>query len=69
MLLAGRFWGHLSPAALAGTVAGAATQPAVLAHANDATEGDPRANLGYAVVYPVAMIAKVILAPLIGSWG
>ena len=69
VLVAGRFWGHLSPAALAGTVAGAATQPAVLAHANDATEGDPRANLGYAVVYPVAMIAKVILAPLIGTWG
>ncbi len=45
------------------------TQPAVLAHANEATGGDPRVNLGYALVYPAAMIVKVVLAPFIGTWG
>ena len=69
VLLLGRRWAHLSPATLAGVVAGTGTQPAVLAHANEATDGDPRANLGYALVYPVAMILKVITAPLIGTWG
>ena len=54
-------------AALAGVVAGAQTQPAVLAYSNDITGADPRVNLGYALVYPVAMIVKVILAPLLGG--
>lgn len=47
-------------------VAGTQTQPAVLAYSNDVT-ADPRVNLGYALVYPVAMIAKVVLAPLLGG--
>ena len=54
-------------AALAGVVSGTQTQPAVLAYSNDITGADPRVNLGYALVYPVAMITKVILAPLIGG--
>ena len=54
-------------AALAGVVAGTQTQPAVLAYANDVTGADPRVNLSYALVYPVAMIAKVILAPVLGG--
>jgi len=54
-------------AALAGVLAGTQTQPAVLAYANDITGADPRVNLDYALVYPVAMITKVILAPLIGG--
>ena len=54
-------------ATLAGVVAGTQTQPAVLAYANDVTAADPRVNLGYALVYPVAMIVKVVLAPLIGG--
>jgi len=53
---------------LAGVVAGTQTQPAVLAYANDSTGADPRVNLGYALVYPVAMITKVILAPILGGW-
>jgi putative transport protein len=52
---------------LAGQVAGAGTQPAVLAYADEKAEGDPRVNLGYALVYPVAMIVKVVLAPLLGG--
>ena len=30
--------------------------------------GDARVNLGYALVYPVAMIVKVVVAPLIGRF-
>ncbi|MCA0330696.1 MAG: hypothetical protein LCI03_12445 [Actinobacteria bacterium] len=59
---------HASGPTLAGVVAGTQTQPAVLAYANDVTGADPRVNLGYALVYPVAMIVKVILAPIIGGW-
>ena len=39
---------------LSGLLAGAQTQPAVLAFANDRTGMDPRVALGYAMVYPVA---------------
>ena len=52
---------------LAGVIAGTQTQPAVLAYSNDMTRADPRVNLGYALVYPVAMIVKVVLAPIIGG--
>ncbi len=53
---------------LSGVIAGFQTQPAVLTFANDRNNGDPRVNLGYALAYPVAMIVKVIIAPLIGRW-
>lgn len=53
---------------LAGVLAGSQTQPAVLAYANESTHEDPRVNLGYALVYPAAMIVKVIVAPLLGRF-
>ncbi|MBI1351468.1 MAG: transporter [Actinomycetales bacterium] len=53
---------------LAGMLAGLQTQPAVLAYANESTKDDPRVNLGYALVYPAAMIVKVIVAPLLGRF-
>ena len=49
-------------------LAGTQTQPAVLAYANDVTKDDSRVNLGYALVYPAAMIVKVIAAPFIGRF-
>ncbi len=52
---------------LAGVIAGAQTQPAVLAFANDRTGFDPRVGLGYALVYPAAMIAKILLAQVIAG--
>lgn len=52
---------------LSGILAGAQTQPAVLAFANGKTNGDPRVALGYAMVYPVAMIVKILLAQILGS--
>ena len=54
---------------LSGLLGGAQTQPAVLAFANDRTNFDPRVALGYAMVYPVAMIAKIIIAQVLGSLG
>ncbi|WP_322512391.1 hypothetical protein, partial [Chloroflexus sp.] len=40
------------------------TQPAVLAFANEQT-GNEAPNIGYAMVYPTATIAKIILAQLL----
>jgi putative transport protein len=66
LLVAPRLAGVAGPR-LAGQLAALDTQPAVLAYANERSSGDPRVNLGYALVYPVAMIVKVILAPIIGT--
>lgn len=52
----------LEPAALAGVIAGIQTQPAVLAFACEREEDDREVNLGYASVYPLAVIAKIIVA-------
>jgi putative transport protein len=51
-------------ASLTGMLAGLQTQPAVLAFALERNRGD-QANLGYAAVYPVAMISKIVIAQLI----
>mgnify|MGYP002735255818 FL=1 len=51
---------------LAGALGGAQTQPAVLAFANGRTHDDPRVALGYALVYPVAMVAKILIATILG---
>lgn len=52
---------------LSGLLAGAQTQPAVLAFANTRTGDDPRVALGYALVYPVAMIGKILIAQILGG--
>ena len=53
---------------LMGMIAGIQTQPACLAFATTTARNDAP-NVGYASVYPVAMIAKIILAQLLLSWG
>lgn len=53
---------------MGGLLAGAQTQPAVLAYANETSNEDARVNLGYAPVYPAAMILKVIVAPRLGRF-
>ena len=68
-LFAGPAFAGATGPRLAGQMAAMQTQPAVLAYVNDRTNADPRVNLGYAVVYPVAMIVKVILAPILGTVG
>ena len=52
---------------LSGLLGGAQTQPAVLAFANARTESDSRVALGYALVYPAAMIAKILLGQVLGA--
>jgi putative transport protein len=45
----------------AGMLAGIETQPAALAYINERTAGDERVNQAYALVFPVAMIAKIVI--------
>jgi putative transport protein len=52
---------------LSGVLAGAHTQPAVLAFANGRTGYDSRVAHGYALVYPAALIAKILIAKVLGS--
>ena len=56
---------HLPLAALTGTVSGMQTQPAVLAYASEQQSDDTEVNVGYATVVPLAMILKIVLAPLL----
>ncbi len=65
LLLVGTRLLRLAPETLSGLIAGAQTQPAVLAYAAEQLEDDRELNLGYASVYPVAIIAKLVLAQLI----
>ena len=53
---------RISPAALGGVIAGIQTQPAVLAYAAERTADEREVNLGYASVYPLAVIAKIVVA-------
>jgi putative transport protein len=68
VILGGRLLAGMYGPRMGGVLAGTQTQPAVLAYANESTKDDPRVNLGYALVYPAAMIVKVIVAPLIGRF-
>ncbi len=68
IIVSGRLVAGIHGPHLAGVLAGAQTQPAVLAYANESTQDDPRVNLGYALIYPAAMIVKVIAAPLLGRF-
>ncbi|MEY4753564.1 MAG: hypothetical protein RJA44_1239 [Pseudomonadota bacterium] len=52
---------------LSGVLAGTQTQPAVLAFANGRTGHDSRVAQGYALVYPAAMITKILLGQILGG--
>lgn len=52
---------------LSGILGGTQTQPAVLAFANGRTMYDARVALGYALVYPAAMITKIVLGRILGG--
>ncbi len=60
----GHRWLRIPFASLTGMIAGLQTQPAVLAFALERYKGDAP-NVGYAAVYPVAMIAKIVIAQVI----
>ena len=52
---------------LAGVLAGTQTQPAVLAFANGRTGHDVRVAQGYALVYPAALISKILIGQTLGG--
>jgi putative transport protein len=52
---------------LTGLASGVQTQPACLAFANTMA-GSDRPNLGYASVYPAAMIVKIVAAQMLAAW-
>lgn len=64
-LLVGRRVLRLPAPTLAGVIAGVCTQPAVLAFASEKTRDDPDVDVGYATVYPLAMIAKIVVAQVL----
>lgn len=68
LLAAARLAGS-PPRQTAGMLGGAQTQPAVLAYANERTGSDLRVGIGYALVYPAAMIAKILLAQILVGLG
>jgi putative transport protein len=49
----------------AGQLAGFQTQPAVLAFVSERTDGDERVEAGYALMFPLAMVAKLIIVQLL----
>lgn len=63
-MLVGRYVLRVPWGILLGVVAGTQTQPAVLAFASEQTKDD-YPNAGYATVYPLATIAKIVIAQAI----
>jgi putative transport protein len=57
---------HLSYPAAMGMMSGIQTQPACLAYAVDKSSTDVP-NVWYASVYPLSMIAKILLAQILVS--
>ena len=55
---------HIPRDVLVGVIAGVHTQPAALAFAVEQTESE-QPNLGYSTVFPLATIAKIVLAQLL----
>lgn len=56
---------HLGGTRLSGLIGGTQTNPAILAFANGRTEHDVRVALGYSLVYPAAMVVKILLAQVL----
>ncbi len=63
--LVGRHVFRLGGTRLSGVVGGAQTNPAILAFANMRTGHDVRVALGYSLVYPAAMVVKILLAQIL----
>ncbi len=64
VLLSQKVLGVVGPR-LGGFIAGSQTQPAILAFANSTSRFDDRVALGYALVYPVAMVTKILVAQIL----
>lgn len=62
LLAGGRWLLRLPVQTLVGVASGMQTQPAVLQYASDQLRDDRELSLGYASVYPLAIIAKIVIA-------
>jgi putative transport protein len=60
-----RYVFRLGGTRLSGLIGGAQTSAAVLAFANTRTGYDVRVALGYSLVYPAAMVVKILLAQVL----
>lgn len=69
LLVTGRLFHGVAGVRQAGILAGAQTQPAILAFVNERTGFDSRVGLGYVLVYPAAMIAKILIAQILAGLG
>lgn len=67
LVIVGRLVHRVDAEKVAGILAGAQTQPAVLAFANERAAFDNRVAIGYALVYPAAMIVKILLAQILAG--
>ena len=56
---------HVGGTRASGVISGASTNPAIFGFANARTGYDVRVALGYSLVYPVAMIVKILLAQVL----
>lgn len=65
LVIVGRRLLRMAGTKLAGLIAGSQTQPAVLAYANESSGYHQLVSLGYALVYPVAMVTKILVAQLL----
>lgn len=66
-LITARRWCGLQGGGLAGAIAGAQTQPAVLAFAQEQTGGSDQVAVGYTSLYPAAMVLKIVAAQLLAG--
>ncbi len=64
MIIVGYKFMKIPYSKLSGMVAAMNTQPATLAFANDQTKTD-QANIGYATVYPMSLISKIVIAQIL----
>jgi putative transport protein len=67
LVLLARYWEKAPIIATMGTVAGMQTQPATLAAAFDLSGRSEGTYVAYSVVYPMAMIGKILLAQLLAT--
>lgn len=56
---------HSGGTRLAGVMAGTQTNPAILAFANERTGYDTRVALAYSLIYPAAMVVKILIAQVL----
>ncbi len=66
LLLLGRLL-ELSGPRLAGTLAGAQNQPAILSFAVDRTDGDDRVSIAYALLFPPTFVVKILASQVLAG--